>query len=90
MDQRGITPAKLAPRIAISERTIYRIINGQRYPTIQELARFAVVLDLSIPDLISVEWNGRDLFKSTNKKKNSQEDYKNKKMRICYNEKIRK
>ena len=76
MDERGITPAKLAPRIAISERTIYRIINGQRYPTIQELARFAVVLDLSIPDLISVEWNGRDLFKVRIRRKIIWENHK--------------
>lgn len=62
MDERGLTPSKILPYVPLSRRTIYRIVNGQKIPTIAELAYFAAVLNLSIPDLVEVEWKGRDLL----------------------------
>lgn len=65
MKERGLTPAKIEKYIPISERTLYRIMKGEKMPTIVELAYLAGVLNLSIQDLVEVEWRGRDLLNKT-------------------------
>lgn len=62
MKERALTPTKIEQYVPMSKRTIYRIMNGEKMPSILELAYLAGVLNLSIQDLIEVEWKGRDLL----------------------------
>lgn len=54
MDKKGLSPKDIAPYMNISERTIYRILRGQRCPDIVDLYYFSSVLGVDITELFTV------------------------------------
>lgn len=56
MDEKKLTPHSIAPRMNISERTIYRTIRDQRSPTMEDMEFFARALEVHIEELYTVDW----------------------------------
>ena len=57
MDEKGLTPADIAPRMNISERTIYRTMRAQRCPDLRDLVYFSMALNVPFEELFEIEWD---------------------------------
>lgn len=55
LDEYGMTQRELAIRIGVSKQIISAYINGERKPTIENLANIAYVLECDINELIMVD-----------------------------------
>lgn len=55
LDEYGMTQRELAIRIGVSKQIISAYINGERKPTIENLANIAYVLECDINELIMID-----------------------------------
>lgn len=55
LDEYGMTQRELAIRIGVSKQTISAYINGERKPSIENLANIAYVLECDINELIMID-----------------------------------
>lgn len=54
-EQRGMTQAKLASRVGVTQVAISLIETGERKPSVQMAKKIASVLDIAWPDLFEEE-----------------------------------
>lgn len=57
MQEKGIKPSMILSFIKISRSTLYNIFNGSKSPTINELEKFAEILNVSIEDLYESDYS---------------------------------
>ncbi len=50
MEERGLSRIKVAEKAGLNPATIYRIVNGERSPTVETLEKLAEALDVEVAD----------------------------------------
>jgi len=53
MEEQGLDPVALAPKLRVTANTVYRYLNGSLYPSADVLVRFCEISGLDLADLLA-------------------------------------